>query len=162
MGHDGIEAGLGLADQLPALKQNLPLAERKFNSSFLFRWQKTIDFIKLHYALSGRTEPFWQAARAKQLIPQSLQDLLQSWQAQPVSAYDFAHVYEPFPMESYQYVLYGMGFKQQLADPQRYRQIDRAAMYFQRVEQLTQQLQQQLPAQRELLAQIYQYGFSAL
>ncbi len=151
-----------LADQLPALKQNLALAERKFNSSFLFRWQKTIDFIKLHYALSGRTEPFWQAARARPLIPQSLQDLLQSWQTQPVSAYDFAHVYEPFPMESYQYVLYGMGFKQQLADPQRYRQSDKAAMYFQRVEQLTKQLQQQLPAQRELLGKIYQYGFSAL
>lgn len=151
-----------LADQLPALKQNLPLAERKFNSSFLFRWQKTIDFIKLHYALSGRTEPFWQAARAKPLIPESLQDLLQSWQTQPVSAYDFAHVYEPFPMESYQYVLYGMGFKQQLANPQRYRQTDKAAMYFQRVQQLTSQLQQQLPPQRELLAKIYQYGFSAL
>jgi len=151
-----------LADQLPALKQNLPLAERKFNSSFLFRWQKTIDFIKLHYALSGRTEPFWQAARAKQLIPPSLQDLMQSWQTQPVSAYDFAHVYEPFPMESYQYVLYGMGFKQHLADPQRYRQADKAAMYFQRVQQLTKQLQQELPAQRELLAKIYQYGFSAL
>lgn len=151
-----------LADQLPALKQNLPLAERKFNTSFLFRWQKTIDFIKLHYALSGRAEPFWQAARAKQLIPQSLQDLLQSWHTQPVSAYDFAHVYEPFPMESYQYVLYGMGFKQQLSDPQRYRQSDKAALYFQRVQQLTQQLQQELPAQRELLAKIYQYGFSAL
>ncbi|MGP9799800.1 tryptophan halogenase family protein [Rheinheimera sp. NSM] len=151
-----------LADQLPALKQNLPLAERKFNRSFLFRWQKTIDFIKLHYALSGRTEPFWQAARATPLIPQSLQDLLQSWQTQPVSAYDFDHVYEPFPMESYQYVLYGMGFKQQLADPQRYRQSDKAAMYFQRVQLLTKQLQQQLPAQRELLAKIYQYGFSAL
>ncbi|MDP2714593.1 tryptophan halogenase family protein [Rheinheimera sp.] len=151
-----------LADQLPALKQNLPLAERKFNSSFLFRWQKTIDFIKLHYALSGRTEPFWQAARAKSLIPESLQDLMQSWQTQPVSAYDFAHVYEPFPMESYQYVLYGMGFKQQLADPQRYRQAEKAGMYFQRVQQLTRQLQQELPPQRELLAKIYQYGFSAL
>lgn len=151
-----------LADQLPALKENLPLAESKFNKSFLFRWQRTIDFIKLHYALSGRTEPFWQAARAKQLIPQSLQDALQSWQTQPVSPYDFAHVYEPFPMESYQYVLYGMGFKQQLADLQRYQQGGKAALYFQRVQQLTHQLQQELPAQRELLAKIYRYGFSAL
>ena len=84
------------------------------------------------------------------------------WQTQPVSAYDFAHVYEPFPMESYQYVLYGMGFRQQLTDVHRWQQADKAKMYFQRVQQLTQHLQQELPAQRLLLAKIYQYGFSAI
>lgn len=158
-----IEAAANMiADQLPTLKVNLPLAERKFNASFLFRWQKTIDFIKLHYTLSQRSEPFWQAARATHLIPPSLQESLQMWQTQPVSAYDFAHVYEPFPMESYQYVLYGMGFRQQLTDVHRWQQADKAKMYFQRVQQLTQHLQQELPAQRLLLAKIYQYGFSAI
>ena len=158
-----IEAAANMiADQLPTLKANLPLAEKKFNASFLFRWQKTIDFIKLHYALSERSEPFWLAARATQLIPPSLQELLQMWHTQPVSAYDFSHVYEPFPMESYQYVLYGMGFKQQLTDLRRWQQADKAKRYFQRVQQLTQHLQQELPAQRQLLTKIYQYGFSAI
>ena len=84
------------------------------------------------------------------------------WHTQPVSAYDFSHVYEPFPMESYQYVLYGMGFKQQLTGLQRWQHADKARMAFLRVQQLTQHLQQELPAQRQLLEKIYQYGFSAI
>jgi flavin-dependent dehydrogenase len=151
-----------LADQLPTFKTALPQAEQKFNQSFGFRWKKTIDFIKMHYVLSKRQGEFWQDNRQNSVIPDSLQQQLLFWQQQPVSAYDFAHVYEPFPMESYQYVLYGMGFAQQLPDQHRFGQQAQARECFMRVQQATALLRQQLPAQRELLEKIHQYGFQQI
>jgi tryptophan halogenase len=151
-----------LADQLPSMKTALPQAEQKFNQSFGFRWQKTIDFIKMHYVLSKRQGEFWKDNRENSVIPETLQQQLLFWQQQPVSAYDFAHVYEPFPMESYQYVLYGMGFEQRLPDLHRFQMQDKARDCFARVRQATTLLQQQLPAQRELLQKIYQYGFQQI
>lgn len=44
-------------------------------------------------------------------IPQSLQDQLELWRHIPPTEADFASAHEMFPAASYQYVLYGMGFR---------------------------------------------------
>lgn len=87
--------------------------ETRFNERFLYRWQRIIDFLKLHYVLSNRSDsPFWLDNRKTSTIPETLQELLALWQHQVPWHYDFERS-EVFPSASYQYVLCGMGFKTQ-------------------------------------------------
>jgi tryptophan halogenase len=155
-------AGNMIADQLPSRKQGLEFAEDKFNQSFMFRWKKTIDFIKMHYVLSQRKSAFWRDNKVNSVIPESLSRQLANWQEHSVSAYDFSHVYEPFPMESYQYVLYGMGFGSNVMASHRYTETDKALDYFSKVQYVTAHLIKELPQQRALLQKVAQYGFSSL
>ncbi|NOU50879.1 tryptophan 7-halogenase [Pseudoalteromonas sp. JBTF-M23] len=150
-----------LADQLPKKKSLLNIVANKFNESFLFRWNRTIDFIKLHYVLSERDEPFWVKNKNKDSIPQSLQDSLEQWATEPVSPYDFSHVYDPFPMESYQYVLNGMNFNQDLsAGETKYSDIDNAKRAFGQIEKYKDMLIRDLPSNRELLNKLSSFSFS--
>ena len=41
-----------LASQFPHNKQAMPLLAKRFNQTFLYRWQRVIDFLKLHYYLN--------------------------------------------------------------------------------------------------------------
>lgn len=152
-----------LCEQFPRHENLLPFAEQKFNQSFKYRWEKTIDFIKLHYVLSQRTEDFWQANKALNSIPQRLQEQIESWRYQPVSQYDFTHVYEPFLQDSYQYVLHGMGFMQELEyNNSSYNQQLVAQKIIHKNEQITSQLLKQLPTNRVLLKQLMKNSFQAI
>jgi hypothetical protein len=71
---------------------------------------RVIDFLKLHYAISRRDEPYWREHLEPCATPDRLRDLLRIWRDQPPSSFDFPEVDEVFPAASYQYVLYGMGF----------------------------------------------------
>ena len=82
-------------------------AER-FNRLFTLRWRRIADFLKLHYALSQRDEPYWQAQRDAATISPELAALLALWKDQPPSTYDFPLSEEIFPAASHQYVYYGM------------------------------------------------------
>lgn len=97
-----------LADNFPASLESMPLHARRFNALFRKRWERIIDFLKLHYAASHRTEPYWQDHRRPETCPDRLTDLLALWRDQPPSHYDFPMIEELFPAASYQYVLYGM------------------------------------------------------
>ena len=87
----------------------MPLHARRFNDLFRTRWDRIVDFLKLHYVLSRREEPYWVAQRDPSTIPARLADLLALWRDQPPSAYDFPLAEEIFPAASHQYVYYGMG-----------------------------------------------------
>jgi flavin-dependent dehydrogenase len=100
-----------LAKELPADKSIIPIAAKRFNKRFEYRWQRIIDFLKLHYVLSNRKSDYWQSHREADSIPEHLNELLTLWQHQPPSYNDFIQIEEIFPAASYQYVLYGMGFK---------------------------------------------------
>ena len=52
-----------IADQMPANRAVMPVIARRFNETFTYRWQRIIEFLKLHYVLSRRDEPFWLANR---------------------------------------------------------------------------------------------------
>ncbi|WP_310475280.1 tryptophan 7-halogenase, partial [Sandarakinorhabdus sp.] len=73
------------------------------------RWDRIVNFLKLHYVLSRRSEPYWLAQRDPANIPQRLADDLILWRAHPPSARDFPLHDEMFPAASQAYVLYGMG-----------------------------------------------------
>ena len=102
-----------LSDQMPATREAMDIVARRFNDSFTYRWERVIDFLKLHYVLT-QAHRFRLLARqraAPESIPDRLRDLLALWRHQPPSRYDLHRIEEVFPSASYQYVLYGMGFR---------------------------------------------------
>jgi len=152
-----------LCEQFPRHRSLLPMVEKKFNESFTYRWKKTIDFIKLHYFLSNRTEGFWQANKILSSVPDSLQEQIENWRYHPISQYDFPHVYEPFLQDSYQYVLHGMGFSQQIShNTASFNQQRMADNITHKNQKITQQLLAQLPTNRVLIDQLMKHSFQAI
>jgi hypothetical protein len=98
-----------LAENFPQRRESLPFLAERFNTLFHYRWERIVEFLKLHYVLSQREEPYWQAQRDPQTIPPRLAGLLDLWRDQPPSAWDFTQIDEVFPAASQQFVLYGMG-----------------------------------------------------
>lgn len=99
-----------LADNLPVTRADMDIDARKFNDIFKYRWARIIDFLKLHYVLSKREDPYWMDNRDAHSIPQRLQEYLEMWKHRPPVQSDFEHASEIFPASSYHFVLYGMGF----------------------------------------------------
>lgn len=99
-----------LAENFPASREAMDIHSSRFNELFLYRWSRIVDFLKLHYVLSQRQEPYWQAQRASESVPARLAEQLMLWKDQPPSAWDFPQLDEIFSAASQQYVLYGMGF----------------------------------------------------
>lgn len=100
-----------LADNLNAAMHAMPVVRDRFNARTRYRWERVIEFVKLHYVLSQRKDSaYWREHRDVHSIPQRLQDSLQLWQYQPPSRHDLEQNEEVFPSASYQYILYGMGF----------------------------------------------------
>ena len=99
-----------LIDNFPASRAALPIHAARFNELFRYRWDRIVEFLKLHYALSRREEPYWLAQRDAAHIPPRRAEMLALWRDQPPSVWDFPRVDEIFSAESHQYILYGMGF----------------------------------------------------
>lgn len=93
----------------PVTRDTMDAHARRFDALFRYRWDRIVEFLKLHYVLSDRDEPYWRAHRDPATIPPRLADGLRVWRDQPPSALDLPHAEEVFPAASYQYVLYGMG-----------------------------------------------------
>ncbi len=153
-----------IAEQLPACRAVMEVTAKRFNETFLYRWQRIIDFLKLHYLLSQRTDSdFWEDNRNPQSIPESLRELISLWRYRPPGNHDFTSNNEVFPAASYQYVLYGMGFKTDtrfLAHTLVER--EQAEEQFKRNTRAIQQALATLPKHRDLLRKVHQYGFQAL
>ncbi|WP_375287643.1 tryptophan halogenase family protein [Sphingomonas sp.] len=99
-----------LLDGFPATRGAMDRHAARFNALFRYRWDRIVEFLKLHYLLSRREEPYWRAHRDPASVPARLTELVALWRDQPPSRADFPMVDEVFPAASYQYVLYGMGF----------------------------------------------------
>ncbi|MDO3388491.1 tryptophan 7-halogenase [Gilvimarinus sp. SDUM040013] len=99
-----------IRDDLPTNREMMDYTARRFNEKFLYRWDRVIEFLKLHYVLSQRKGEYWNAHRNPESIPESLSEKLMLWKHRPPSELDFDRKGEVFPSASYQYVLYGMGF----------------------------------------------------
>lgn len=99
-----------LADNFPRRTATMGILAERFNDLFRYRWDRIIEFLKLHYVLSRRQDPYWQAQRDPATIPARLAECLALWRDQPPSAWDYPRMDELFCAASQQYVLYGMGF----------------------------------------------------
>lgn len=99
-----------LIDNFPSRQAVMEIHASRFNEMFRYRWDRIVEFLKLHYVLSKRQEPYWIAQRAPETIPARLAEQLTLWRDQPPSTWDLPRVDEIFSAASQQYVLYGMGF----------------------------------------------------
>ena len=102
-----------IAEQMPANREVMDIVAARFNDVTHYRWGRIIDFLKLHYVLTQRTDSaFWRDNVDPGTIPDRLKNLLHLWKYQSPWFFDeFDRLEEVFPAASYQYVLYGMGFR---------------------------------------------------
>jgi glycine/D-amino acid oxidase-like deaminating enzyme len=147
-----------LADDMPATRAQMDTISARFNEAFTYRWERIIDFLKLHYVLSKRTDTaYWLDHRAPRTQSARLRELLALWRTRAPSRRDFPRIEEIFPSASWQYILYGMGFRPELTE----RASDlpeRADQYFREAARLTARMLPQLPTNREMLHHIRQFG----
>lgn len=141
-----------IADNMPTTRCAMDIVAARFNDRLHGLWRHILHFLKLHYCLSERTEPFWSDNRQQESMPADLLDALALWAEQPPQAGEFTGPDEVFPAASYQYVLYGMGFVTK-ANP---RGVSRGLKAFSEeqfatVERNASRLKDMLPSNRELL-----------
>ncbi|SEM17293.1 Tryptophan halogenase [Pseudoxanthomonas sp. GM95] len=152
-----------LSEQLPATRAAMEPLARRFNDSFAYRWQRVIDFLKLHYVLSQREDSdYWRDHRRDDTLTDSLRTLLALWKQQPPSRYDLPRIEEVFPSASYQYILYGMGFRPEPRAARRDDDPARAEGYFREAAELARRMLPALPTHRALVDHIKAHGLSTL
>lgn len=149
-----------LAEQLPACREVMDIVARRFNDVTLYRWGRIIDFLKLHYVLTRRTDTaFWRDNVDPATVPERLRDMLTLWKYQSPWFFDeLDRLEEVFPAASYQYVLYGMGFKTEVVPEEAADTAAAAARFVRENERMTGEMSTRLPTNRELLNKIYQFG----
>jgi tryptophan halogenase len=149
-----------LAEQLPANRHVMDIVAKRFNDVTMYRWGRIIDFLKLHYVLTRRTDSaFWRDNVDPATIPDRLKELLELWKFHPPWFFDeFDRLEEVFPAASYQYVLYGMGFASESSPEDIIDTELQAARMRQDIERQTTDLRSRLPANRDLLNKIREYG----
>jgi len=162
-----IELAAGMiADQLPPTREVMDVVAQRYNQKFLRHWNQIIEFLKLHYVLSARNDSrYWQDHHADTSIPEKLSEQLLLWRYRCPWHPDAETVDALFPTASYQYILYGMGFRtvpphtRSQQQEQRQRQ---AAELMQKNAARATQLLKALPSNRELLHKIREFGFQKL
>lgn len=136
---------------------------RQFNAVMLKRYERARDFIKLHYCISARRDSdFWRDNVAAASIPDSIHDLLDRWRFRPPTEIDVDANIDIFTEASWQYVLYGMGWKTDLsARAGAYRYADEARRAFAEVDRQAAFAVRSLPSNRQLIEHARHHGFGA-
>ena len=146
-----------LALHMPASRAVMDIVAKQYNDNMHFRWQRIIDFLKLHYVLSKREDDFWRDNRDLATTPESLQALMELWRYQAPDNNGFLSPYDLFPAASYQYILYGMGFKTKenyLGNPLTF--AEQSQLAFSKVKERQRKMPTLLPTNREILYEISQ------
>ncbi len=129
---------------------------KQFNEMMRARYERIIDFLKLHYCLSQRTDTaFWRDNTALASVPESLQARLAMWRCRPPHRLDFITDIEMFPPASWQFILYGMEFKTDLsALSASYPDIGRARQEFEMIRTVSGHALNDLPPHRALVEEM--------
>jgi flavin-dependent dehydrogenase len=152
-------AAAALAEQFPTQRGDLPLLARRFNEAFRYRWERVIDFLKLHYAVSRRDDSdYWRRHRDAATWTDALREGIPLWHRQPPSRHDLPGAQEMFPAASYQYVLYGLGVRPEARPPRRRDDPARADAALADVDARRRRLLAGLPPHRALLDHIATRG----
>ncbi|NML04327.1 tryptophan halogenase family protein [Sphingomonas sp. G-3-2-10] len=150
-----IEAAIGMIAELLPAGGPVDAPARRFNQLMIARYDNIVDFLKLHYCLSNRTEPFWRDNADPASISDRLQDLLDQWRYRPPSRFDFILDLESFAFFNYQYILYGMGFKTDLAPVREdFPNVRGADRIFAKIRGFGESATRDLPSHRALIEEI--------
>jgi tryptophan halogenase len=149
-----------IAEQMPACREVMDVIASRFNATTEYRWGRIIDFLKLHYAVTKRRDTaFWRDNVDPATMPDRLKDLLQLWRYQsPWFHEEFDRIEEVFPAASYQYVLYGMGFRTEVEPEILAGEAKLAERAMRENAAQTERLRAGLPRHRELIGKIVEYG----
>ncbi len=155
-----------LVEHLPANRELMDIVAKRFNDKFLYHWGRIVEFLKLHYVLSKRSDTeYWRDNCDPKTIPADLQDSLELWRYESPWRDDLPKFDELFSAASYQYVLYGMGFETKAPDVERrsFRANQAAAeKSFYDTNQRRAQLLNALPTNRELIGKVHEFGFQKI
>jgi tryptophan 7-halogenase len=134
---------------------------KHFSTIMRRRFELAVDFIKLHYYLSKRTDhPFWIDNTKSDTASDALKEKIELWRRRPPGSLDFDTSYEAFRYSSYQYILFGIGFRPDLTgNESAYPFTQEAEHEFRRVQAASRHALKALPDHRTLLDQVYKYGF---
>ncbi|SMF25114.1 tryptophan halogenase [Alteromonadaceae bacterium Bs31] len=149
-----------ISEEMPANRTVMDIVSKRYNQRFLYNWDAIVDFLKLHYVLSKRTDSqYWLDNVSKESIPERLRELMLLWRYQPPNRHDFPYAEEVFPSASWQYVLYGMGFNSSQRPTRK--AMNRSALsdkYFRETQEFAARCVSKLPSNRELIDKIVQFG----
>lgn len=147
-----------LAELIPSSSSTFPVVAKQFNKIVRAAWDNVVDFIKLHYCISDRTDSdFWNDNRELRGVPDSLQEKLESWRWRTPNTYDFPNKLGIFHWENYLYVLYGMDFKTSSV----HRESENPDLTGQCSRRFT-ELNLKLDKHRDLINKIKQYGLKKI
>jgi tryptophan 7-halogenase len=128
-------------------------AARQFNTLMTARFERIVDFLKLHYCLSQRQDSaFWRDNIDPASWTDSLRDKLCMWRSRPPHRLDFVTDLEMYPPSSWQYVLYGMDFKTELGRGRAaWPHAEAARQEFRTLAEVAQRALRDLPSHRALV-----------
>ena len=150
-----IEAAVGMIAELFPHHGPADAPARQFNRLMSARFENIVKFLKLHYCLSQRPEPFWRENADPATIPEELQELLAQWRYRPPGRFDFILDVESFAFFNYQYILYGMDFRTDLsAGRSDFPKVAAAQRLFDRIKAFGEKAARDLPAHRELISEL--------
>ncbi len=150
-----IEAAVAMIAELFPHGGPIDAPAARFNALMTARYDAIINFLKLHYCLSRRDEPFWRDNRAADSIPGRLRELLEQWRYRPPNRFDFILDLESFAFFNYQYILYGMDFRTDLSAGRADLPDARVAdALFRKIRSFGERATAELPTHRDLIAQI--------
>jgi hypothetical protein len=147
-----------IAEQLPRDSAAMPVVAKRFNEVTRQHWHAIIDFLKLHYVLTKRSDSdYWLDHRRSESVTESLQESLLLWRTQVPWLYESNQRVELFSSASVQYVLYGMNFVTDVPEA-RYRHWARDAKIANRLfdenRMTAESMLASLPTNRELLERV--------
>lgn len=156
-------SGVGLVETAAYLIAHLfpfdgdmgPVAQR-FNDFMRQRYERVVDFVKLHYALTQRTDSaFWRDNTDPASLPAGLRERLAMWRCRPPHRLDFDTDREMYPPSSWQYVLYGMEYPTDMtAQRAAWPRVAEARQEFATLQEVSQRALADLPSHRALVQQM--------
>ena len=103
-----------LADMLagPLDAGAIAAAARTFNRQMTARFAAIVEFLKLHYCVSRRTDTaYWRDNVDPASWPEGLRDKLTQWRHRLPSRFDFVADHETFLPPSWAFILHGLGYE---------------------------------------------------
>lgn len=152
-----IETAAYLIAYLFPFDGNLEPVAKQFNQLMRARFERIVDFIKMHYCLTQRGDaPFWVDNTDPATVPDTLREKLAMWRCRPPHRLDFIADLEMYQPASWQFVLYGMEYGTDL-EPVRacYPRFEDARREFAMIRQVSERAVADLPPHRALVEHVY-------
>jgi len=150
-----IEAAVGMIAEMFPHGGPVEAPARRFNELMNARFENIVNFLKLHYCVSRRDEPFWRDNADLSSIPERLAEFLEQWKHRPPGRFDFMLDTETFAFFNYQYILYGMAYLTDMnAARADFTQVDEAERIFAKIRRFGDRALVDLPSHRALIQQI--------